>query len=104
MGCASAPAVSTARERSRFATAHACITSASAAGTTVIVLIDGLDIRVVTRQGEVLRKLTLDPTKDYQPRGRPCGTAEGSLRRETVQLNRLRCRDTAFHDVARDHK
>jgi transposase InsO family protein len=38
------------------------------AGRTVLVLIDDLDIRVIdTTTGEVLRHLTLDPTRDYQP-------------------------------------
>ncbi len=38
-------------------------------GTRVIVLIDGLDIRVLGETGELIRQLTLDPTKDYQGRG-----------------------------------
>ena len=39
------------------------------AGRTVLVFIDNLDIRVIdTTTGEVLRHLTLDPTRDYQPR------------------------------------
>jgi len=39
------------------------------AGRTVLMLIDDLDIRVIdTTTGEVLRHLTLDPTRDYQPR------------------------------------
>jgi len=39
-------------------------------GTTVIVLINDLDIRVLHRNtGQLIRKLTLDPTRDYQPRG-----------------------------------
>ena len=39
-------------------------------GTKVIVLIDDLDIRVLDqRSGTLIRKLTLDPTRDYQPRG-----------------------------------
>jgi hypothetical protein len=39
------------------------------AGRTVLVLIDDLDIRVIdTTTGELLRHLTLDPTRDYQPR------------------------------------
>ena len=39
------------------------------AGRTVLVLIDDLDIRVIdTTTGEVLRHLTLDPTRNYQPR------------------------------------
>ena len=36
----------------------------------VIMLIAGLDIRIITRDGELLRQLTLDPDKDYQPTGR----------------------------------
>ena len=39
-------------------------------GTKVIVLINDLDIRVLARDsGKLIRKLTLDPTRDYQPRG-----------------------------------
>ena len=33
----------------------------------VIVLVADLDIRVLSEEGELLRHLTLDPTKDYQP-------------------------------------
>jgi len=33
----------------------------------VIMLIAGLDVRVLSEDGELLRHLTLDPTKDYQP-------------------------------------
>ena len=37
--------------------------------TAVILLIDDLDVRVIaTDTGEVLRTLTLDPTRGYQPR------------------------------------
>ena len=38
-------------------------------GKRVILLVHGLDVRVVTCDGELLRHLTLDPTRDYQPRG-----------------------------------
>jgi transposase InsO family protein len=38
-------------------------------GTRVILLVDGLDVRVVSEAGELLRHLTLDPTRDYQPQG-----------------------------------
>lgn len=38
-------------------------------GTRVIVLVDGLDIRVLGESGELIRRFTLDPTKDYQGRG-----------------------------------
>ena len=37
-------------------------------GVRVIMLIDGLDVRIVSEKGELLRHLTLDPTRDYQPR------------------------------------
>jgi transposase InsO family protein len=38
-------------------------------GKRVIMLIDGLDVRVLAEDGELLRHLTLDPTRDYQPQG-----------------------------------
>jgi transposase InsO family protein len=41
------------------------------AGTRVLLLVADLDVRVITDDGELLRHLTLDPTKDYQARGRP---------------------------------
>jgi transposase InsO family protein len=38
------------------------------AGTPVLMLIRELDIRIITEQeGELIRELTLDPTRDYQP-------------------------------------
>ena len=40
-------------------------------GTRVVVLIADLDVRVLTEDGELLRHLTFDPTRDYQPHGRP---------------------------------
>ncbi|MEX1093923.1 MAG: integrase core domain-containing protein, partial [Acidimicrobiia bacterium] len=36
-------------------------------GMRVLALVDGLRIRVVTEDGELLRELTLDPSRDYQP-------------------------------------
>lgn len=39
------------------------------AGTRVIALVADLEIRVLTEDGELLRKLTLDPTRDYQRQG-----------------------------------
>jgi transposase InsO family protein len=39
-------------------------------GTRVLALVDGLHVRVLTQDGELLRDLTLDPTRDYQPHGR----------------------------------
>jgi transposase InsO family protein len=38
-------------------------------GTRVIMLVDGLDVRVLSEDGELLRHLTLDPARDYQPQG-----------------------------------
>ncbi len=41
------------------------------ARTPVLMLIDDLEIRIVDRRtGELLRELTLDPDRDYQPTGR----------------------------------
>ena len=38
------------------------------AGTHVILLIQDLQVRVVNATtGELLRELTIDPTRDYQP-------------------------------------
>jgi transposase InsO family protein len=43
-------------------------------GTRVIVLVHDLDVRVVdTATGELIRALIINPTKDYQPLGRPPG-------------------------------
>lgn len=43
-------------------------------GTRVLVLSHDLDVRVIDEAtGELIRKLTIDPTKDYQPLGRPPG-------------------------------
>ncbi|MDQ3985437.1 MAG: hypothetical protein M3280_02940 [Actinomycetota bacterium] len=39
-------------------------------GTRVIMLVAGRDIRVLSQDGELLRELTLDPSKDCQPRGK----------------------------------
>jgi transposase InsO family protein len=36
----------------------------------VIILMADLDVRVITDDGEILRHFTLDPTRDYQARGR----------------------------------
>jgi transposase InsO family protein len=45
-------------------------------GTHVTVLIDDRDIRVLHRDtGRLIRKLILDPTHDYQPRGVKCGNS-----------------------------
>lgn len=42
--------------------------------TRVLILVQDLDIRIINAAtGELLRQLTLDPTKDYQPTGAPKG-------------------------------
>lgn len=46
-------------------------------GTRVILLVADLDIRIIDADtGELLRALTLDPTRDYQPRGVKPGPAQ----------------------------
>ncbi|MFN2625761.1 MAG: IS481 family transposase [Mycobacteriales bacterium] len=40
------------------------------AGTHVRLLVDELHVRVITEDGELLRELTLDPTRDYQPQAK----------------------------------
>jgi hypothetical protein len=41
------------------------------AGARVLVLVADLDVRVLTEEGELLRRFTLDPSRDYQPLGSP---------------------------------
>ena len=41
------------------------------AGTRVMVLVEDLNVRVITEDGELLRELTLDPSRDYQRRTAP---------------------------------
>ena len=44
------------------------------AGARVLLLVQDLNIRIIhAATGELLRQLTLDPTRDYQPRGTPTG-------------------------------
>lgn len=40
-------------------------------GQRVLVLVHDLEIRVLTETGELIRQLTLDPSRDYQPLRRP---------------------------------
>jgi transposase InsO family protein len=61
----------TLRHKSRL---HHIGLGAAARGTRVTLLIDDLHIRVIGRDtGHLIRELTLDPTRDYQPRGLPPG-------------------------------
>jgi transposase InsO family protein len=41
------------------------------AGRRVVMLVAGLDVRIVGEDGELLRELALDPSRDYQPMGGP---------------------------------
>ncbi|MGH2710102.1 MAG: hypothetical protein ACRDH9_02725 [Actinomycetota bacterium] len=38
-------------------------------GKRVLILVADLEVRVITEDGELLRSLTLDPARDYQPLG-----------------------------------
>jgi hypothetical protein len=53
------------------------------ARTPVILLVQDLEVRVVNAAtGELLRELTIDLTRDYQPLGRPPGPAPTSNKGE----------------------
>jgi transposase InsO family protein len=53
------------------------------ARTHVLLLVQDLDIRVINAAtGELLRELVLDPTRDYQPTGRPPGQARRKQKTE----------------------
>ena len=44
-------------------------------------LVQDLNIRIINAAtGELLRELTLDPNRNYQPTGRPPGPAPGTPR------------------------
>lgn len=40
-------------------------------GRRVVLLVDGLDVRVLDDDGALMRRFVLDPTRNYQPSGRP---------------------------------
>ena len=56
--------VITLRHRSRL---HHVGLGRRHAGVRVLVLVADLDVRVLTQDGELIRALTLDPSRDYQP-------------------------------------
>ena len=56
----------TLRHRSRL---HHIALGRAHKGRAVTILCADLDIRVIDDQGEVIRQLTLDPTRNYQPLG-----------------------------------
>jgi transposase InsO family protein len=52
------------------------------ARTHILLLVQDLHIRIINAAtGELLRELTLDPDKDYQPTGRPPGPPPGTPRK-----------------------
>jgi len=54
------------------------------AGTHVLLLVEDLQIRIINRiTGELLRELTLDPQRDYQPTGAPKGPTRKGETRQT---------------------
>jgi len=56
------------------------------ARTPVLLLVADLDVRVIhAATGELLRHLTLDPTRDYQPLGRPPGPPPRTTKRPNPQ-------------------
>jgi hypothetical protein len=56
------------------------------AGTRVLLLVAGLDVRIVSEDGELLRELTIDPSRVYQPMGEG-----GTMSRDTCE----RCPETS---------
>ena len=58
------------------------------AGVRILVLVADLDVRILTQDGELLRELRLDPTRNYQP--------QRSSRWEG-------CPETRVHDVSGHH-
>jgi transposase InsO family protein len=67
------------------------------AGTYVILLVQDLDVRVVhAATGELLRELTIDPRRDYQPTGRPPGPTKTHEPGPTKRRSGLfRCLETS---------
>jgi transposase InsO family protein len=58
------------------------------ARTPVLMLIQDLDVRVINAAtGELIRQLTIDPTRNYQPTGRPPGPPPGTPRPPRKQNN-----------------
>nr|WP_221377121.1 integrase core domain-containing protein [Actinoplanes polyasparticus] len=56
------------------------------AGTYVLPLIHDPDVRVIdAATGEILRELTIDPRRDYQPTGRPPGPAPTKQKARTYE-------------------
>jgi len=63
-------------------TMHHIGIGAEHARTQVLKLVDDLHVRIINAAtGELLRELTIDPTRNYQPLGRPPGPRPGKHRR-----------------------
>src|ERR1700761_3142443 len=53
---------------------HSIGTGREHARTRVLILVNGLDMRIINRDtGELIRELTIDPARNYQPTGKPRG-------------------------------
>jgi hypothetical protein len=67
------------------------------AGTRITLLIEDLHIRIVDRlTGELLRELTADPSRDFQPRGVPAGLPKKNTRNATMSRDTCqRCPGTS---------
>jgi hypothetical protein len=57
------------------------------AGTKILLLVQDLSVRIITEDGELVRELTLDPTRDYQANPGLCEL----------------CLETGARDVSRHH-
>ena len=58
------------------------------AGTDIILLVQDLHVRVVNKAtGELLRELTIDPRRDYQPTGRPPGPTPKTKQARTYKTS-----------------
>ena len=68
------------------------------AGTYVLLLVQDLHVRVVhAATGQLLRELTIDPRRDYQPTGRPPGPTpkQKSLEPTIRRFELFRCPETS---------
>lgn len=65
-------------------------------------LIEVLDVRELSERAELLRPLTLDPSKDYQETRLPPVVRRGGISAATSE-RRLPCAEISAHDVPRYH-
>jgi hypothetical protein len=60
-------------------------------GTRVILLVAGRHVRVISENGELLRELVLDPSRDSNPAGRArCPLCSATPVRDVPRLNKAR--------------